>query len=79
MTLEVGAEQSFALAPPSSPSVAEYAVEVQDAAGSRVLRISGLELSEVDNLRAGVPLELTPAGDYDARLHELDGDRRDQL
>jgi len=56
-----------------------YQVEVLDATGSRVMQSPGLGLSEIDNLRFGFPLELMPAGDYEVRLHGLDGDRREQL
>lgn len=69
----------FFLTPPSAPAFASYEVEVLGVAGSRILQVSGLELSEVDNLRLGVPLELTPAGDYEVRLHGLDGQRREPL
>ncbi len=69
----------FFLTPPTTPSFASYEVEVLDPAGSRVLLVSGLVLSELDNLRAGIPLERTPAGDYEVRLHGLDGGLREQL
>ncbi len=82
VTLTVGEGQRLAvffLTPPRDPSFASYEVEVLDAVGSRVLQISDLELSELDNLRAGIPLERIPAGDYDVRLYGVDGKRREQL
>ncbi len=82
-TLTVGENQRFAvffLTPPSPRSFASYKVDVLDSAGSRVLKVSGLEPSELyNNLRLGVPLELMPAGDYEVRLYGVDGDRREQL
>ncbi len=82
VTLTVGEGQRLAvffLTPPTAPAFASYDVEVLGAAGSRVLQVSGLELSELDNLRAGIPLELMPAGDYEVRLYGVDGEHREQL
>ena len=67
------------MTPPVEPSFAKYEVEVLDAAGSRVFEVSGLELSEDYNLRFGANLERMPAGDYEAHLYGLDGDRREHL
>ncbi len=81
--LRVGADQRFAVlfvTPPRNPSFPQYEMEILDAAGSRVLQVSGLEPSEdYGNLRIGAPLERMPAGGYQVWLHGIDGDHREQL
>lgn len=81
VTVELGADDRSLLLTltPTGSVWPDYEVRVLSVSGTEVWDGRGFVPSEFGTLRLRMPRALLPEGDYEVRLHGLDGDRRELL